>query len=955
MNTLIKLGNEPHGKHRRRRARTAVRTVSLALIALLIATTTAAINIGAAPQRAVATTELEAPELVKLLSFNDRQDDSIDEFRADFVLKVPRGFVHPETGELQPVNGLYLRLGFDYSHVTRSHLRYTRTMGRGEEGANEWAKNVGQYYTVQKVVPSGRHDFLVISAEGDRNIPANSSTGNTPGGLLSTMNLYFGYEPSPPTSTSSAWTNRARTVQPLEYYAYYGANIARSVVGPALNIQYDATASLWSRGQASWGMSLDHGVNGWPAGVVPPNSISIDLINPATRSANVEKGPAGSVADRYWYAWVHEDGSLVTALNTAPIHVTGVVPRIGGTSAVTLISKNIDQISTAPQLGWTEDQAAQGLTARTGVDGSVDMRDAGGSGFYRLLVWPESRDPHEPNADHGAPRILYEAGDLFDANGFMTPQADLMKFTPATVFNNYQFALPEPPVITDPVHDSWLSSTDSLPLSGTGTPGHTISLKLAEGRGITSFTEPGLTTIIDGDHVGVEPGDVVVDATGTWNYTYTPPAPFTNGSYTVVAAQTDQGDFGWHATSGMSNPQPDTDPPQWGVTVLVDTEPPTAPSMECPSSPTSEGALTITGGGVEKAARVYIIVDGERVGEATVSVDTWTYTFDPPLGNGDYTLSAVQEDQAGNLSPTTDPTCALRVAHPVTATGEKTILPVAFANEELVDIDASNWDITATHGEQVLVLNGAEPVRLERDTEYTLGERLRASPEADPLAVRYAAVGSPECTDAAGVQLPPEVMDPSRKSLLITSEDNIAEPIRCTLANQTAHVTLTTLRLGGQPTPPGAGWSLELTADDGSVTSTLAEAASSARFRPGQVSLSPTVPETVSYVGLQMLDLSQPECPALATHATDAPRTCWLDVPSGEDPTVSLDVGTHGSFRIVAATPADLPALPMTGGIGSATYWLAGASALGIAGLVYLRRRHLDRTNTTPDRRSPSP
>ncbi|KIP51669.1 hypothetical protein [Leucobacter komagatae] len=124
--------------------------LSISLIALLIATTTAALNLAAAPHRAVAVTELEAPEVVKLLSFNDRQDDVVDEFRADFILKVPRGFVHPETGDLQPVNGLYLRIGYDFSAKSQNHLRYKKTLGQGQAGVNMWAQNVGEYYTVQK-------------------------------------------------------------------------------------------------------------------------------------------------------------------------------------------------------------------------------------------------------------------------------------------------------------------------------------------------------------------------------------------------------------------------------------------------------------------------------------------------------------------------------------------------------------------------------------------------------------------------------------------------------------------------------------------------------------------------------------------------------------------------------------------------------------------------------------
>lgn len=929
--------------------------LSISLIALLIATTTAALNLAAAPHRAVAVTELEAPEVVKLLSFNDRQDDVVDEFRADFILKVPRGFVHPETGDLQPVNGLYLRIGYDFSAKSQNHLRYKKTLGQGQAGVNMWAQNVGEYYTVQKVFPSGKHDFLVISSEGDRNILDNVDANNIPGGLKTPMNLYVSYEPGLPTSTSAAWTTSARTSHQLDFYAYFGRNVARSISGPQLNIQYDTTASLWGNGQTSWGLALDHGANGWPPGIIPPNSLSADLVNNATRNASIEKGPTGGVSDSYWYAWVHEDGSLVTAVNTAPIRVTGVPPRAGGTSNVRLVSKNIGQIPTAPQFGWTAEQGAQGLTSRVGADGSIDLRDAGGTGFYRLLVWPEARDPHEPSADYGAQQVLYEAADLFDANGMMTAQADLMKFTPATVFNGYQLALPEPPVITVPEHNSWLPDPATLTISGSGTPGNTITLKFTGGTGITDFSDPALTTLADGEHAGAQPGDIVVDAAGLWSHTFTPEEPLNDGSYTFAATQTDQSAFGWHATSAVSNPQAETAPQQWGVTGMIDTVPPPAPAMVCPASPSAEGNSTVHGGDVEPGATVHVLVNGERVGEAEVSDGTWTFTFDPPLDNGDHALTAVQTDRAGNESAASYPTCQLRVAKPVVVTGAKLVTPVSIPAVGLEDIDGANWEVTATTGDTVHVLSGGDEVRIERDTDYLIGERLRTDPAPDPAALHYRGTGSPSCVDGAGSELQAPIFDAATGVLRISSDDAVAEPVSCTLTNQTAHVSLTTLRLGGQSTPPQAGWDVTLSTAGGDVTATLDSTGPSVAFLPGDATVSARLPTDISFVGIQTLDLGTPACAELAAQPEAAPRQCWRDVEATSQQGVRIEQGKHSALRIIGAAPVDLPQLPLTGGIGSLTYWIAGAGAIGLAGLAYLGRSLTRRRLTAPDRGSSSP
>lgn len=923
------------------------RRLGLAGLAALVATSGAiSAQWGVAADPAHAADEIAAPEVYKMQGFYDRIDDVIDELRADFVLKVPHGLINADTGAQQPVDGKYLHIGYDYnsSSALRS-MRYLQTMGTGRPGAENWAKNQDEYFTVHKVIPSGKFDFLVISVEGDLNILDNAAENNTPGGYETPMNWYFSYETGVPT-TSTTWIRNALTTETVRYWAYMGRTASttaeRTITGPQFKMQWDSIYNLWSNRQANWGQTLDYGLNGYPEGVLPPNAIPLDLVNNATRNSNPEQGNAGTVSDSYWYAWVHEDGTLIDTINTAPIHVTGVTPRSRGNSANTLISKNIEQAgNTAPQLGWTPEQAAQGLTERVGVDGSVDFTDAGGTGYYRLLAWPEARDPLTPSGDYGAPRIAYTAADLFDANGMITPEADGVKWTPGTAYYKYDIIMPDPPVITVPEHQSHTNVNATVTISGTGTPGHTISLKLIAGTSITNVNDPTLTTLVDGDHEGVQAGDVVVDPSGNWTFTYTPDTPLADGTYTVAAVQTDQTPGNFHLTSGLSNPQTETDPSDWGVTFTIDTVAPAAPAFVCPATPTTETTPTFTGSGVEAGAKVFISQDGERIGEATVTESGWSYTVDPALTNGNYVFTVTQVDAAGNESAVSAPPCELRVAVAVPATGTKIVVPVHFPSPDLPEAAAENWEITASDGDETVVMSGDTPVELSRDTVYTVGERLRTDPAPEASAARYTQLGDLVCVDGGGTPLPDGVVDPDASTVTIAADLDVAEPIACTLKNQAAQVSFVTQRLGGQTTAPAAGWSLGVTGAEPGYTSTLTDTVPSDVARPGEVSLTAGTPEGLSLIGIQALDLARAECAAHAPDATAAPQDCWIPLEASGDPAAILAQGSHAVFRLVAATPADLPALPITGGLGSWSFMVGGAAVFALAGGAYLRRRYL--------------
>ena len=924
-----------------------------AVLALFIAVFgLAAAQLGVAPDRASAA-DPNAPLVYKVQAFWDRIDGDIDELRGDLVLRVPHGYVDPVTGALQTVNGQQLRVGHDYNTgaAYKSH-RYINTLGGGQAGATAWAQNRDEYFTIHKVLVSGGYDFLVMSIEGDIDITNAPAETNIPGGLESTLNYYFSYGSGAP-STSTAWIPSALTTEPMTFYWYYGARVATAITGPQYRIPWDNIQGLWSGGQANWGAVLDYGLNGQPPGVLPPNSVGLDLVNNATRNANPEAGPTGTITESMWYAWVHEDGSLVESINTAPIRLSGNLSRNNNASTERYIIKNLAQASRpdAPAMGWTAEQAAQGLTDKVAVDGAIDFRDAGGTGYYKLVAWPEARDPLTPNASYGSPLISYGAADLFDASGQMTARGAHEGWETATVYFGYDIPLPDAPVITVPPDGSHTSTNDTITISGTGTPGHTITLKLTPGTTITDFNDPALVRILDGEHEGVQAGDVVVDAAGNWSFTYTPSPVFPDGPYTVAAIQTDQTPGNFALSSDPSNPDDPEQPAAWGVTFTIDTAAPTPLTMICPASPTDNTTPTLSGSGVEAGATVRVFESGELLGEAAVDGGNWSYTVAPALGNGTYRFTATQTDLAGNVSDASSPACELRVAIPLAIGGTKVVAPVIVPAPGIDAAGPENWEITLSDGTETVVMSGGAQAELRREVTYTVGERLRSAPAPVPDAVRYLQLGQPECVDAEGAALPAGVFDPNAGTITIPADAELAEPLSCALTNQAAHVSFVAHRVGGQTTAPAEGWALTATAVEPGFDLALDAADPAASARPGEYAIAGSAPAGLSVIGYERLDLSRAECSAFANDPAAIPEDCWV-VVSASSATVSQ--GAHEVFRIVAAAPADLPTLPITGGLGSWIFTLGGGIGLLIAAAAYAWRRTRTVRAGTPERGSGS-
>jgi hypothetical protein len=484
-----------------------------------------------AAQPAAAAAPSDRAIVVDYLGGQDKIDTYRDELRLDIVVQVPHGSVDytAPTGSSYTRTGL--RLSYNYYATfdpAQTEPAYINTLDSAA-GADRWADNVDQYYTIHEVISSGASDYLVISIEGDLNIPDNLSGSNTPGGLPGIV----------PVSTSLYDRTGFGPVEvfnfPVRFYS--GVDQSTDVTGPQVQMLYDDNWQLSVSGQVYWGTVLDFGLkterpNATSApGILPANSYAVPLQNAAFDT--VSRGPACSISDSFWYAWVHQDGSLIEVINNAPVHVTGVSPDLGwATNNINRDYATYNAVDKgSPKPGVTNAGQPELVGGAMKADGSIDFNlvhesdDIRNRGYYRLLTWPESHDPETvvSTSAHG-PCLSYQPSDLFDQTGRVTPAGESAQFTAATTFHKYQVPLPPAPSITEPVG----RITDRRPVvRGTGTAGHTITL--------TDVTDPAQPRLLaDGYGDGAS---ITVAPDGTWAWPL--PADLEDGAYVYQAEQTE--------------------------------------------------------------------------------------------------------------------------------------------------------------------------------------------------------------------------------------------------------------------------------------------------------------------------------------------------------------------------------------------------------------------------------
>lgn len=212
--------------------------------------------------------------------------------------------------------------------------------------------------------------------------------------------------------------------------------------------------------------------------------------------------------------------------------------------------------------------------------------------------------------------------------------------------------------VTDPAGNTSPPSTPIAVVVDTTAPAGATDVTLVNDAnqpitGATNDTTPTITGKAEaGSTVTVRDGDTVIGSTvadGNGNWSVTPTQPLGEGNHSITTEVTDPAGN----SSGVSAPiavEIDTSAPgaATDVTLVNDANEPITGS-------TNDNTPTLSGK-AEPGSTVTVSDGGTVIGTAPVDGNgNWTFTPNPPLGDGDHSLTVVVTDPAGNSSPPTTP------------------------------------------------------------------------------------------------------------------------------------------------------------------------------------------------------------------------------------------------------------------------------------------------------------
>ncbi len=389
------------------------------------------------------------PLLYKMLAYNDKIDSYQDELRMDFILRVKHNDFNPQCVPMRdtsPYDSVKCNLSFAYqyegaqspSHYTR--IRYLNTISTNPNdptgGAEQWAENEEQFFTVHKVINSGLYDFLAVSIEGDLSYMDTSLDPKyyVTGGYPEPLNVFaiVGQQNNTLSCGGSPWdytTNDCTSFDPSSI----GSNVQDRVAnitadqgkgiklymgnclgnsphpqcsGPASWVGWNGNPPLYGGHQANWGMVTDYGfpigANPVP-GVAPPKSFFVYWFN---LRGNNSAGGICSTTNSYYYQWVAQKNSQwvpVDALTPKPVLVTGQKPAVNGlTNSWGLqyqvndnTAYNVDptdpKYANTTNVLFATDKDGQPMPAQK-ADGGIDFKEAKEKqdldGYFKLVTWP---------------------------------------------------------------------------------------------------------------------------------------------------------------------------------------------------------------------------------------------------------------------------------------------------------------------------------------------------------------------------------------------------------------------------------------------------------------------------------------------------------------------------------------------------------------------------------------
>ncbi|MEH3775584.1 Ig-like domain-containing protein [Enterobacter asburiae] len=206
---------------------------------------------------------------------------------------------------------------------------------------------------------------------------------------------------------------------------------------------------------------------------------------------------------------------------------------------------------------------------------------------------------------------------------------------PSTAAASPDITPPQTPVIvsvtddvqatTGPVGPNGITNDRAPTVNGTGEAGSTI-------------------TIYNGSDVL---GTVVVPSSGLWSFT--PPAPLTDGTYVLTATATDPAGNPSGISTAWTINVDGTAPGAPVISQVVDDVPGRTGSLDI--NETTNDATPTLSGTAEPNATVTLRVDGVTIGSTIANgLGVWIFTPSSPIGEGPHALTAVATDAAGNTS-----------------------------------------------------------------------------------------------------------------------------------------------------------------------------------------------------------------------------------------------------------------------------------------------------------------
>lgn len=486
--------------------------VAVTLAALVLPWSTPSAE-GTIPGQPVQEALSTKPKVFSVMAYNDKVDTYGDELRLDVVLRTAHGVFDPNCSDLgvSTVNassGCNLSFIYQFKGVGNPdyyrRIRYLNTLGASDledsTGAEAWAENIGQYFTVHKIVESGKYDYLVISIEANLDYDDTDSDPSwyVTGGRAQPFDLYAVLEEPnfpifckadnsastwkyssdncphfyPETQDSNKLTNIMEQVGDKGNKRFMSnclnSDGNRYCSGPVAFVGWNGIPKLWSKGQANWGLVTDYGLKGQPAGVAPPNSFFVYWFN-VTNGNGSTSNPTCVQNTSFWFQWValkNNSWVPVQDLTPQPVLVTGQSNSEGSSSSAAAgranawASFNEHPISSGPSSKtnslYLMNELGQPMPAQ-GEDGSIDFakakQDQDLDGYFKLVTWPVTTDTAgkpctvKGDADHD---VYNPEPGISDVSGDM----DLVQqrldtgWSIDTVFYRYDIPRPKSPRIT---------------------------------------------------------------------------------------------------------------------------------------------------------------------------------------------------------------------------------------------------------------------------------------------------------------------------------------------------------------------------------------------------------------------------------------------------------------------------------------------------------------------------